>query len=295
MRPLRKPPGTSMEPFLPTTGIASAQARSSANVSPVRIIESGEVEIVLRGEIPKHVGVIMDGNGRWAQMRDLSRTEGHRAAEEAVVATVDACLALGVDWLSAYAFSTENWQREPSEVQFLMRFEEWLLHKHRRDDLNKKGVQIRFLGRTEDKRIPPDSRTFIEETTAMTMKNDRLVLAIAFNYGGRAELVDAVRKLLRGDQKIGDIDEATVARAMYAPDMPDLDLLIRTSSEQRVSNFFPWHCAYSEFLFLDTLWPDFREGHLYSAVAEYQNRRRRRGASSGKSRTPSTVPGSPSK
>lgn len=244
----------------------------------MRIIEASEIDLIRRGEIPRHVGVIMDGNGRWAQMRELTRSEGHAAAESAVVATVDACLDLGVQWLSAYAFSTENWSREAAEVAFLMRFDEWLLRKERRDELNEKGVQIRFLGRLDDPRIPPDSRDWLTETAALTAHNDRMVLGIAFNYGGRAELVDAVNGLLAAGAT--EIDEAGLGAAMYAPDMPDIDLLVRTSSEHRLSNYFPWHSVYAEFVFLDTLWPDFREGHLYSAVAEYQQRRRRMGAAS---------------
>ncbi|MBI2711145.1 MAG: di-trans,poly-cis-decaprenylcistransferase [Actinobacteria bacterium] len=260
----------------------------------MRIIEANEVDLVRRGEIPRHVGVIMDGNGRWAQMRGLSRSEGHAAAEAAVVATVDACLDLGVGWLSAYAFSTENWTRDPAEVSFLMRFDEWLLRKERRDELNDKGVQIRFLGRIDDARIPPDSHDWLYETMALTERNDRLVLAIAFNYGGRAEIVDAVNAVLgeaaagaslpvdgaAADSARSRVSEADLAAHMYAPDMPDIDLLVRTSAEQRVSNYFPWHAVYAEFVFADTLWPDFREGHLYSAVAEYQQRRRRMGSAS---------------
>jgi undecaprenyl diphosphate synthase len=242
----------------------------------VRIIEPGEAAAVRAGEVPRHLGVIMDGNGRWAQMRDLSRSEGHAAAEAAVVATVDASLELGVRWLSAYAFSTENWRREVAEVAFLMRFDEWLLRKERREELRDKGVQIRFLGRLDDERIPERSREWLAETAEMTARNDRLVLAIAFNYGGRAELVDACAKLAR--DPAAEITEESLQAAMYAPDMPDLDLVVRTSAEQRLSNFFPWHAAYAEFVFTETLWPDFREGHLYSAVAEYQNRRRRKGA-----------------
>lgn len=249
----------------------------------MRIIEGAEIDLVHAGEIPHHVGCIMDGNGRWAQMRNLARSDGHKAAEDAVAATVDGCLSLGVKWLSAYAFSTENWRRDPAEVAFLMRFEEWLLRKERRDELIEKGVQIRFLGRLDDPRIPPDSLAWLEETAALTASNDRMVLAIAFNYGGRAELVDAVKAVVAAG--IGQLDEATLAAAMYAPDMPDLDLVIRTSAEQRLSNFLPWHSVYAELVFSETLWPDFREWHLYSAVAEYQRRRRRMGAADSASLT----------
>jgi undecaprenyl diphosphate synthase len=242
----------------------------------MRIVEEAELAAIRQGVIPRHVGVIMDGNGRWAQMRDLSRSDGHAAAEDAVVATVDAALELGVEWLSAYAFSTENWRRDPVEVAFLMRFDEWLLRKSRRDELNEKGVQIRFSGQLDDPRIPADSREWLRETTEMTRTNDRLKLVLAFNYGGRAELIDAVNGLLASG--VESVDEQALHDAMYQADMPDLDLVMRTSAEQRLSNFMPWHSVYAEFVFLETLWPDFREWHFYSAVAEFQQRQRRKGA-----------------
>ncbi len=246
----------------------------------MRIIEAAQVADVRAGEIPRHLGVIMDGNGRWAQMRELTRSEGHAAAEDAVVATVDACLDLGVRWASAYAFSTENWTRDVEEIAFLMRFDEWLLRKERRDELNEKGVQIRFCGRLDDPRIPDDSREWLYETADLTAHNTRMTLAIAFNYGGRTEIVDACRRLVADGVAAEDVTEERLSAEMYAPDMPDLDLVIRTSSEHRTSNFFPWQATYAELVFTDTLWPDFREGHLYSAVAEYQARRRRLGAAS---------------
>lgn len=252
----------------------------------VRIVEQAEVNLVRAGEVPAHVGVIMDGNGRWAQMRSLTRSEGHAAAEEAVVATVDTALDLGVKWLTAYAFSTENWSREAQEVAFLMKFEEWLLRKERRDELIEKGVQIRFSGDLEDPRIPSDSKAWLEETAALTAHNDRLILVLAFNYGGRSELVRAVNRLI--ESGASDVSEADLHAALYQPDMPDADLIIRTSAEQRLSNFLPWHSAYAEFVFTETLWPDFRGGHFYSAVAEYQQRRRRKGAASASAGTDPT-------
>lgn len=261
-------------------GLHRTSRTTPGTVTAMRIIEADQIPEVRAGEIPTHVGVIMDGNGRWAQMRSLTRSEGHAAAEEAVVATVDACLDLGVSWLSAYAFSTENWTREVEEIAFLMRFDEWLLRKERRDELNEKGVQIRFLGRLDDPRIPVDSRDWLTETAALTAHNTRMVLGIAFNYGGRTELVDAARTLIARGIAPEDVTEDVLASALYAPDMPDMDLVIRTSSEHRTSNFFPWQATYAELVFLDTLWPDFREGHLYSAVAEFQARRRRMGAAS---------------
>lgn len=235
--------------------------------------------LVAAGEIPRHVACIMDGNGRWAQMRGLTRSNGHEAAEEAVDAAVDACLELGVEWLTVYAFSTENWSRDPAEVAFLMSLQEWLLRDEKRQRFKRLGVRFRFIGDLDDPRIPDACRTWLRECEEITAHNDRLQFCIAFNYGGRDEIVHAVRHLVASGADPDKIDESCVAASMYAPDMPDIDLVIRTSAEYRLSNFFPWHTAYAEFVFLDTLWPDFRVGHLYSAVAEYQSRRRRKGTS----------------
>ena len=234
---------------------------------------------IAEGEIPRHVACIMDGNGRWAQMRGLTRSNGHEAAEDAVDAAVDACLDLGVQWLTVYAFSTENWQREPAEVQFLMSLQEWLLRDEKRQRFRRLGVRLRFVGDLDDPRVPDPCRRWLRECEEITAHNRKLEFCIAFNYGGRAEIVDAVKSLVGAGVPLGEIDEQRVGAAMYSPDMPDIDLLIRTSSEFRLSNFFPWHTTYSEFVFMDTLWPDFRAGHLYSAVAEYQSRRRRKGSS----------------
>ncbi len=243
----------------------------------MRLIEATEHESVRAGEIPTHVSCIMDGNGRWASMRDLSRSQGHAAAEESVDAVVDGCLELGVGWLSVYAFSTENWSREPAEVAFLMSLHEWLLRDEKRKRFRDIGVRLRFVGDLADPRIPDQCRNWLHECEEMTLHNDRLQFAIAFNYGGRAETLNAVKRLMVTGRDPASLTEDDLAAAMYDPEMPDIDLLIRTSSEFRLSNYFPWHAAYSEFVFIDTLWPDFRAGHLYSAVAEYQSRRRRKG------------------
>jgi undecaprenyl diphosphate synthase len=245
----------------------------------MRIVESSEMAIVADGEIPRHIACIMDGNGRWAQMRGLTRSNGHEAAEAAVDAAVDGCLELGVEWLTVYAFSTENWRRDPAEVAFLMSLQEWLLRDEKRQRFRRLGVRFRFIGQLDDPRIPPACRAWLRECEEITAENDRLQFCIAFNYGGRAEITDAAKRLISEGVTADKIDEDMVHHAMYEPSMPDIDLLIRTSSEFRLSNFFPWHAAYAEFVFMDTLWPDFRAGHLYSAVAEYQTRRRRRGGS----------------
>jgi undecaprenyl diphosphate synthase len=230
--------------------------------------------------IPAHVAIVMDGNGRWAQQRGLRRTEGHAAGEEALFDTVDGALELGLQWMTVFAFSTENWRRPLDEVRFLMNFNERLLVA-RRDDLNERGVRVRFIGRRTG-RVPSRVRRRIEESEALTRRNRRLTLTFAFNYGGRAELVDAMRALGRevaaGRFDPDKIDERAIVRHLYTPDMPDPDLLIRTSGEYRISNFLLWQCAYSELVFTDVLWPDFRTKHLVDAITEYQNRHRRFGS-----------------
>jgi undecaprenyl diphosphate synthase len=230
--------------------------------------------------MPRHVAIVMDGNGRWAQRRGLRRTDGHAAGEEALFDTVEGALEIGLQWMTVYAFSTENWRRPLDEVRFLMRFNESLLLR-RRDDLNERGVRVRFIGRRGG-RVPGRVRQHIVDTEALTAKNRRMTLTFAFNYGGRAELVDAVRGIAeeaqRGALRPGSIDERTIARHLYAPDMPDPDVLIRTSGEYRISNYLLWELAYAELVFTDVLWPDFRREDLFAAIREYQGRSRRFGA-----------------
>jgi undecaprenyl diphosphate synthase len=232
-----------------------------------------------RRRVPAHVAIVMDGNGRWAQRRGLRRTDGHAAGEEALFDTVDGALDLGLRWMTVYAFSTENWRRPLDEVRFLMRFNETLLLK-RRDDLNERGVRVRFIGRRGG-RVPRRVLRHIEDTEALTARNRRMTLTFAFNYGGRAEITDGVRAIAHevaaGRLTPDRIDERTVRRHLYAPDMPDPDLLVRTSGEFRVSNYLLWESAYSEFVFTDVLWPDFRRAHLYDAIVEFQRRERRFG------------------
>ncbi len=230
--------------------------------------------------VPRHVAVVMDGNGRWAQRRGLKRTEGHAAGEEALFDTVEGALEIGLRWMTVYAFSTENWRRPLDEVRFLMRFNESLLLR-RRDDLNDRGVRVRFIGRRGG-RVPRRVLRHIADTEALTARNRRLTLTFAFNYGGRAELTDAIRAIAQsvrdGTLDPDRIDERLVGRHLYAPDMPDPDLLIRTSGEFRISNYLLWESAYSEFVFTDVLWPDFRRRDLFDAIADYQGRERRFGA-----------------
>jgi len=230
--------------------------------------------------IPRHVAIVMDGNGRWAQRRGLKRTEGHEAGEVALFDVVEGALEIGVRWLTVYAFSTENWRRPIDEVRFLMYFNETLLLR-RRDDLHQRGVRVRFIGR-KGGRVPKRVLRHMSDAEALTVRNRRMTLTFAFNYGGRAELVDAMRAVGRevavGRLDPERIDERVVGRHLYAPDMPDPDLVIRTSGEYRISNYLLWESAYSEFVFTDVLWPDFRRENLFEAVGEYQRRERRFGA-----------------
>jgi len=229
--------------------------------------------------IPTHVAIVMDGNGRWAQQRGLKRTEGHAAGEQALFDTVEGALDIGLRWLTVYAFSTENWRRPLDEVRFLMNFNERLLLE-RREELHERGVRVRFIGRRGG-RVPARVRRRIEETERLTAPNKTMTLTFAFNYGGRAELVDAARAIARdvaaGRLDPGKVDERAVHRYLYAPDMPDPDLLVRTSGEFRISNYLLWELAYSELYFTDVLWPDFRREHLFEAIADYQKRDRRFG------------------
>jgi undecaprenyl diphosphate synthase len=230
--------------------------------------------------VPRHVAIVMDGNGRWAQRRGLRRTDGHAAGEEALFDTVEGALEIGLQWMTVYAFSTENWRRPLDEVRFLMRFNESLLLR-RRDDLNERGVRVRFIGRRGG-RVPKRVLRHIEDTEELTRRNRRMTLTFAFNYGGRAELVDAIRAIAHEARarkvKPDAIDERTIRRHLYATDMPDPDVLVRTSGEFRTSNFLLWEAAYSELVFTDVLWPDFRRADLFAAVREFQQRKRRFGA-----------------
>jgi undecaprenyl diphosphate synthase len=230
--------------------------------------------------IPAHIAVVMDGNGRWAQRRGLPRTDGHAAGEEALFDTVEGALELGLEWLTVYAFSTENWRRPADEVRFLMGFNESLLLR-RRDELNDKDVRVQFIGR-RDWRVPRRVLRRMDESVELTQDNKRMTLTLAFNYGGRAEIIDAVRSMVADGVPADKITEKRLRDHLYAPDMPDPDLMVRTSGESRISNFLLWELAYSELVFTDVLWPDFRREHLYAAVQEFQNRDRRFGGVRGR-------------
>ena len=221
----------------------------------------------------------MDGNGRWASSRGLARTDGHAAGEEALLDTIEGALQIGIRWLTVFAFSTENWRRPRDEVRYLMGFNESLLMR-RRDELHEKGVRIRFAGR-RDWRVPRRVLRRMDESSDLTQKNRTMTLTMAFNYGGRAEIVDAVRALVAEGTPAQKIDEKAIRAHLYHPDQPDPDLVVRTSGEYRISNFLLWELAYSELVFTDVLWPDFRREHLFEAVAEFQRRERRYGGVRG--------------
>jgi len=225
--------------------------------------------------IPRHVACVMDGNGRWAEQRGLKRTEGHGAGEEALFDSVEGALELGLDWFTVYAFSTENWRRPPDEVRYLMGFNEGILQRHA-EDLDQKGVRIRFVGR-RDWRVPKRVLRRMDWATDLTKANRRMTFTIAFNYGGRAEIVDAVKALVADGVKADKVDEKAIRTRLYDPQMPDPDVVVRTSGEYRISNFLLWELAYSELIFTDLLWPDFRREHLFDAVRQYQARQRRFG------------------
>lgn len=229
--------------------------------------------------IPRHIALVMDGNGRWAQERGLPRTEGHRVGEKVLMNMVDAAIELGgVEWLSAYTFSTENWRRSADEVRFLMGFSRDIMRAER-DQLHAKNVRIVWAGRR-----PRLWRSVIRELEAaeeMTKNNTGLTLAMCINYGGRAELADGMKRMAqavqKGELKPNQINEVRINEYLYRPDMPDVDLFLRPSGEQRTSNFLLWQSAYAEMVYRDILWPDFTVGDLYDAVLEYAQRDRRFG------------------
>jgi undecaprenyl diphosphate synthase len=224
--------------------------------------------------VARRVAIIMDGSGRWAEARGVSIAEGHRAGARAVRRTVEAAIDLGLESLAVYAFSTENWTRPPDEVEALMEiFAETI--EREMPDLAAQGVRVRFIGRRD--RAPDELRTQMEELEETTRENTHLQLWVAFDYGGRAELVEAARRLVEAGLEPDAVDEERLAEHLYAPEMPDPDVVVRTSGERRVSNFLLWQLAYSELVFVDTLWPDFGADELRGALDEYARRRRRFG------------------
>jgi undecaprenyl diphosphate synthase len=235
-------------------------------------------ELKARGNLPRHVAIIMDGNGRWARARGAARLMGHRAARESVREAVKGCVALGIEFLTLYTFSIENWNRPHREVQALMGILERTLRAERAE-LRRNNVRLAVIGRTEE--LPASVRKAIAETQAYLAASTGLLLNLALSYSGRAELVDAVKAILRESRREridpDGVDDAFVAEHLYTAGLPDPDLLIRTSGEMRLSNFMLWQLAYTELWITDTLWPDFRRKHLFDAVADFQRRERRFG------------------
>jgi undecaprenyl diphosphate synthase len=228
--------------------------------------------------LPQHVAIVMDGNGRWAKARGLTRTKGHEAGEAALLDVIHGAIELGIGHLSAYAFSTENWRRSPDEVRFLMGFNRDVIRR-RRDELDAMGVRVRWAGRR--RRLWRSVIDELEEAERRTRDNRTLTLQFCVNYGGRAEIADAAAAIA-ADVAAGrldprKVDERTIAKHLYVPDLPDVDLFVRSSGEQRTSNFLLWQSAYAEMVFLDTLWPDFDRRHLWRAVEIYVARDRRYG------------------
>ncbi|WP_424511425.1 polyprenyl diphosphate synthase [Rubrobacter taiwanensis] len=224
--------------------------------------------------VPRHVAIIMDGNGRWARRRWLPRTAGHRAGVQVLTPLLETAGRAGVKYLTLYAFSTENWVRPEEEVDALMSlFLETARGKV--PELHERGARLRFLGRRDG--LPESVLRAIGEAEELTRRNERLNVYIALNYGGRSEIVDAARRMLAAGLSPGEVDEETFARHLYAPELPEVDLLIRTSGELRISNFLLWQIAYAEFYVTDTLWPDFSPEEFLHALDAYANRSRRRG------------------
>lgn len=231
-----------------------------------------------RSAVPGHIALVMDGNGRWANRRGLTRIEGHKAGEAALLDVVAGAIQIGVKQLSVYAFSTENWRRSPDEVRFLMGFNRDVLHR-RRDQLNEWGVRVRWAGRRP--RLWASVIKELQFAERLTADNDVLTLTMCVNYGGRTEIADAVRRIAddvaAGRMKPSAVNEKAIQRHLYVPDLPDVDLFVRSSGEQRTSNFMLWQSAYAEMVYLDTLWPDFSREDLWRAIELYAARNRRFG------------------
>ncbi|MGA0985320.1 MAG: isoprenyl transferase [Candidatus Nanopelagicales bacterium] len=229
-------------------------------------------------KIPKHIAIVMDGNGRWAKQRNLPRTKGHEAGESALLEAVHGALAAGVKNLSAYAFSTENWRRSPEEVKFLMGFNREVIHR-RLDEMHDLGVKVRWVGR--EQKLYRSVKSELLKAEEKTKANKNLTLYMCVNYGGRAEIIDAINKLMLDVKnpklKIDKVTEKIFNNYLDEPKMPEVDLFLRTSGEQRTSNFLLWQSAYAEMVFLDVLWPDFTREHLYQAIEMYSQRDRRFG------------------
>ncbi|MDJ0357485.1 isoprenyl transferase [Paenarthrobacter sp. PH39-S1] len=263
---------------------SSHRTRSSRNPAKPAVVApwphpSGAAMPAVPAElVPAHVAIVMDGNGRWANQRGLPRIEGHRAGEPALLDVMAGAIEMGIKYVSVYAFSTENWKRSPEEVRFLMGFNKDVLRRQR-DQLDAWGVRVRWAGRKP--RLWGSVIKELEVAQERTRDNDTVTLTMCVNYGGRAEIADAVTAIAEqvsaGKLSPRSITEKTIQRFMYAPDVPDVDLFLRSSGEQRLSNFMLWQSAYAEFVFMDKLWPDVDRLTLWEAVDEYARRDRRYG------------------
>lgn len=225
-------------------------------------------------KVPQHIAIIMDGNGRWAKQRGLPRLAGHRAGTDNLRRIIEACVEFGVKYLTIYAFSTENWGRPEDEVSGLMSiFDE--VFERELTELHRQGAQLRHIGRLDGVRA--SLREKVRKGMELTKKNDRLILNVAFNYGGRDEIVQAIKAMLKNGVDPNDVTEELVSQYLFTSDCPDPDLVIRTSGEQRISNFLIWQAAYAEWVFPETLWPDFGREELLAAIQEFGRRERRYG------------------
>jgi undecaprenyl diphosphate synthase len=224
--------------------------------------------------VPRHIGIIMDGNGRWAKARGLPRAAGHRAGTENLRVVLRAAVEFGIPVLTIYAFSTENWGRSESEIKALLSILERVIDREL-SELHEEGVQLRHIGHVEH--LPQKLQQKVLDAVELTQDNQQLILNVAFDYGGRAELVDAVRRIVADGVPVEQVDESLIDRYLYTVGLPDPDMIIRTSGEMRVSNFLIWQGAYAEFYVTPTLWPDFDKDELYKALEDYNRRERRFG------------------
>lgn len=275
----RKRPTFQADAATPGPADADAATGTRGSVRPPSPHPSGARPPAIPAEfVPRHVALVMDGNGRWAQERGLPRTEGHRRGEAVLMDVVQGCIEMGIPYLSAYAFSTENWKRSPEEVRFLMGFNRDVLRR-RRDEMHALGVRVRWAGRRP--RLWKSVIAELEEAEELTRDNTVMTLAMCVNYGGRAEVVDAARAFARrvaaGEISPDALTEDNFSDYLDEPDMPDVDLFLRPSGELRTSNFLLWQSAYAEFVFQDTLFPDFDRRDLWAACVEYAERDRRFG------------------
>ena len=244
-------------------------------------MDSAGQGVVLKGElpvIPQHIAIIMDGNGRWAQQRGLPRLAGHRAGTENLRRIIQACADYGIKILTLYAFSTENWARPREEVEGLLALLSQMIDREL-ENLRKNGVQLRHLGSLDG--LPSNLQSRVRQAVEMTATNDRLIINVALNYGGRREIVEAVRRVMRDGLPPEQVTEQTLARYLYTGDLPDPDLVIRTAGEMRLSNFLIWQAAYAEFYSTPTYWPDFSPEELYKALVAYGQRTRKFGGLPG--------------